>query len=90
MDKKIKISEKDLYCVAKLLQGSIFAKDRFRGCEFCKHSCLQDGKNVNPLPNYDKIIFRLQDITGVDFGVWEKSVVDRLKNDKAGCGDDCF
>ena len=78
----VSISDKDIYCVAKLLQSGIYGANQFDGCQFCKYQC----HTKNDLaPNYEKVIFRLQDITGVDFGIWDKPVLDRLKNDKSRC-----
>lgn len=91
-DKKISIAEKDLYCIAKLLQSSFFCENRFDGCQFCQYQChvIKDNKVVELAPNYEKVIFRLQDITGVDFSVWQKDVLKRLKNDKSRCNDSDF
>ena len=91
-DEKINIAEKDLYCIAKLLQSSFFGENRFDGCRFCQYQChvTKGNKVVELAPNYEKVIFRLQDITGVDFGICHKAVLERLKNDKSRCGDSDF
>lgn len=88
----ISISEKDLYCIAKILQSSLFGQSQFDGCEFCRYQCHVQCENkvIALAPNYEKVIFRLQDITGIDFGVWEKDVLKRLENDKSRCNDSDF
>lgn len=88
----IAVSEKDLYCIAKILQSSIYGENQFDGCQFCKHQCHIKSENqiTDLAPNYEKVIFWLQDITGVDFGVWNKEASDRLKNDKSCCNDAVF
>jgi len=91
-DKKISIAEKDLYCIAKILQSSLYGQNQFAGCQFCRYQChvKRENKVIDLAPNYEKVIFRLQDITGVDFGVWRKEVLTRLKNDKSPCNDSDF
>lgn len=88
----ITVSEKDLYCIAKILQSSIYGENQFDGCQFCKYQCHIKFENqiMDLAPNYEKVIFRLQDITGVDFSVCKKPVSKRLKNDKNCCGDGVF
>lgn len=59
------ISDKDLHCVARLLQGEIFAESLFYGCSYCKYKsdCFYDGKLDL---HVDELRKKLQLITGVD------------------------
>jgi len=86
-EKKIRISEKNLYCIARLLQSCIHGYNQFTGCADCKYYCQT---KEDYAPNYEKNIFRLQEITGVDFGVQADEIPIRFKNDKSRCGDSDF
>lgn len=61
------MDEKDLYCIAKVMQGMIFKDEFFGGCRDCKNGkvCmdkLQKEKKVH----FDIVRMKLQDLTGVD------------------------
>lgn len=86
-ENRISISEKDLYCIARLLQSCLHGFNQFTGCENCKFHCET---KEDYAPNYEKNIFRLQDITGVDFGVQMDEIPSRFKKDKSRCGDSDF
>ena len=85
-EKRISISEKDLYCIARLLQSCLYATNRFIGCRYCKYNCDTE---TELSPNYDKVICRLQQVTGVDFD-YKDIVPERFKRDKSPCGDRDF
>ena len=83
---RVSISRKDLYCIARLLQSEKYAHEPFAGCKYCKQNCSTE-KEL--LPNYERVLFRLQDMTGVYFGVAPMSTTDRLKNEKSRSVGDC-
>ena len=58
------LSEKDLHCIARLLQSTVFAGDLFFGCNFCMYQCF--GESGVPAKNYSAVMEKLQGITGVD------------------------
>ena len=62
------LSDQDLHCITRLLQSTIFADSIFYGCQYCKYynSCFPDGTMKNNDMHYDKIMKKLQDITGID------------------------
>lgn len=59
-----KFTEKELHCIARLLQGAIYGEHNvFDGCAFCKFNCAT---KEDPNPNYDKLLEKLTELTGVD------------------------
>ena len=59
-----KFTEKELHCIARLLQGAIYGEHNvFDGCAFCKFNCATTN---DPNPDYDKLLKKLTAITGVD------------------------
>lgn len=68
---KVTISRRDLYCIARQLQSEKYAHEPFKACQYCKYPCSTEDEL---LPNYERVQFRLQDLTGVDFGVGPKSI----------------
>ena len=62
------MSDQDLHCIARLLQSTVFADSIFYGCQYCKYynNCFPDGTMKNNDMHYDKIMKKLQDITGID------------------------
>lgn len=83
MKEKISIKFKDLYCLARLLKSAM-AKDGnpFHGCQYCRFICHKDEELA---PNYDHLIYRLRDITGVAFGIGPD--MKDLKREIRPCGD---
>lgn len=66
--KRKEMSDQDLHCVTRLLQSALFADSIFYGCQYCKYynNCFPDGAIKNHDMHYDKIMKKLQDITGID------------------------
>lgn len=63
------LDEKDLECIARLLQSTIFAEDLLFGCKYCRFS--QECHCSNTIKNkmhIDVIREKLERITGLDFG----------------------
>lgn len=77
----VKISRKDLYCIARLLQASRFGRNIYVGCRNCKYKCSEDAS----LPNFDKVMFRLQELTGIDMDVRTMPFEKRVRNEKSHC-----
>lgn len=65
----MELSEKELHCVARLLQGAIFSESFANGCAFCKFQCKTE---KDAAPHLDEIRIKLMDATGVDLG-WDSS-----------------
>lgn len=61
----MELSEKELHCVARLLQGAIFSESFVNGCAFCKFRCKTE---KDAAPHFDEIRMKLMDATGVDLG----------------------
>lgn len=70
------ITEKELYCAAKVLQSVIFSPQHelFYGCQCCKFQkeCMPD-KKPHPDMIFDKLRKDLQNITGVDLDIMAKT-----------------
>lgn len=60
----MEMTEKEAHCVARLIQGALFADDIIAGCEYCKFRCLDDPEN--PMLFAGEIRERLEAETGVD------------------------
>ena len=58
----MELNEQEAHCIARLLQGAIFADDALIGCQYCKFEC-----GVK-LPVLQTIRKRLTEETGVDLG----------------------
>jgi hypothetical protein len=57
-------TEKELHCIARLLQGAIYGEHNvFDGCAFCKYNCQIEG---DPNPDYEKTLEKLTRVTGVN------------------------
>lgn len=66
------LTEKDIHCITRLLQSSIFADGVFYGCQHCKYwknGCEQSYKNENGKMHYDNVMSKLQRITGLYMGI---------------------
>ncbi len=83
---KVTISRWDLYCIARQLQSEKYAHEPFKACQYCKYPCSTEDEL---LPNYERVQFRLQDLTGVDFGMAHKSIEQRFANEKSRSIADC-
>lgn len=61
------LNEKDLHCITKILQSSIFKNNLFSGCEYCKYKdeCSKSFEINNSL-HFDIVRRKLQDITKLD------------------------
>lgn len=72
----MELNEKDLHCIARLLQGAVFGGkgNPFDGCEFCKYKCHLLDETASPhqkrykelSPHYGIIMRKLTEITDVD------------------------
>ena len=62
----ITLSEKELYCMARLLQSMIFFKEIFHCCKYCKYEpeCVQ----TFPKMEFDLLRKNLDKETGVYLG----------------------
>lgn len=73
-EKQVVLTEKEAHCIARLLQGVIFADEDGNGgllstCEFCKFKCLkQDDRHHLSMPHFTAIRKKLEQETGVDLG----------------------
>ena len=67
INSKTQLSEKDLHCIARMLQSALFADNIFYGCNFCnyKNECFTG--NIFDM-NDTNVRKKLQEITGVDLG----------------------
>ena len=83
---RVSISRRDLYCIARQLQSEKYAHEPFKACQYCKYPCSTEEEL---LPNYERVQFRLQQMTGVDFGVGLKSNEERFSNEKSRSVADC-
>ena len=83
---RVSISRRDLYCIARQLQSEKYARDPFKACQYCKYPCSTEEEL---LPNYERVQFRLQQMTGVDFGVGLKDIETRFSNEKSRSVADC-
>lgn len=65
MEEKPVLTEKDLHCIARLLQSAFTdAKHApFGCCEFCKYKCHTKEELA---PNSDELRWKLQKLTGVN------------------------
>ena len=62
----MELSEKELHCVARLLQSAIYSDGLFRGCRFCKYRCA---KEKDLAPHFDILRQKLYEMTGVDLRI---------------------
>ena len=76
---RVTISRRDLYCIARLLQSEKYAHDPFAACQYCKYPCSTTNEL---LPNYERVQFRLQDLTGIDFGIGPCPLGKRLSGER--------
>ncbi|MBR3722367.1 MAG: hypothetical protein IKN12_06330 [Selenomonadaceae bacterium] len=76
---RVSISRRDLYCIARQLQSEKYAHKPFEACQYCKYPCSTEEEL---LPNYERVQFRLQQMTGVDFGVGPRPLEKRLSGER--------
>ena len=67
---KNQLTDKDLHCIARMLQSVLFAENIFYGCNFCKYKneCFQ-GNTVNNM-NDTHVRKKLQEITGINLDLF--------------------
>lgn len=70
---KPQLTDKDLYCIARIIQGSLFESLTF-GCRYCKYKAnaecrISDGHKWIKEWHLDVIRKKLEAITGVDLGI---------------------
>lgn len=63
IDDKVSISRRDLYCLAKSIQGLENGGAAVCGCAFCKIDCRKPKSSL--VENFNNIKQDLQEITGV-------------------------
>ena len=70
----MELSHNELHCIARLLQGAAFGGNGnvFDGCAFCKYNCKND---VDPNPQYEKILKKLNIITGVNLSPTKRTIM---------------
>lgn len=61
------LTEKDVACIARLLQGSIFEDSIFYACRYCKYrkECLESHRKSQDM-HVDTVRKKLQQLTGID------------------------
>lgn len=81
---KTELTEKDIYCIARIVQSSVFAEDWiFYGCQYCryKNECEKCFENENGKMHYDVIMKKLQQITGLDMGLNASNLSEKFQRD---------
>ena len=79
------LTKKDIHCMARIIQTSVFAKGQiFYGCQYCKYwngGCEEyvNSKAKSGEFHYDVIMKKLQQITGLDMGIQVKDLPDKFK-----------
>lgn len=77
----VKLTQDELYCVAKTLQGQIFGDGSFYyGCRHCKIQKTKCAPDNKPRPDMyiDRVRDKLMEITGVE--LWNECSVRREEN----------
>ena len=81
---KTELTEKDIYCIARIVQSSVFAEGWiFYGCQYCryKNECEKCFENENGKMHYDVIMKKLQQITGLDMGLNASNLSEKFQRD---------
>lgn len=82
---KTELTEKDIYCIARIVQSSVFAEGWiFCGCQYCKYwkdECEKSFDNENGKMHYDVIMKKLQQITGLDMGINASNLKEKFQRD---------
>lgn len=84
MIEKTELTEKDIYCIARIVQSSVFAEGWiFYGCQYCryKNECEKCFENENGKMHYDVIMKKLQQITGLDMGLNASNLSEKFQRD---------
>ena len=81
---KTELTEKDIYCIARIVQSSVFAEGWiFYGCQYCryKNECEKCFEKENGKMHYDVIMKKLQQITGLDMGLNASNLSEKFQRD---------
>ena len=81
---KTELTEKDIYCIARIVQSSVFAEGWiFYGCQYCryKNECEKCFENENGKMHYDVFMKKLQQITGLDMGLNASNLSEKFQRD---------
>ena len=81
---KTELTEKDIYCIARIIQSSVFANGWiFYGCQYCKYwkECEKSFENENGKMHYDMIKKKLQQITGLDMEINASNLKEKFQRD---------
>ena len=64
----MELNEREAHCVARRIQGVLYAKDPYIGCRFCRFKCDKGGDK----PTRRIVNQKLSEATGVDLsGVYK-------------------
>ena len=78
-----KLTKKDVYCIARIIQSTVFATEEslFYGCFYCKYSqeCAKCFKEREAL-HFDDVRTKLQDLTGIDLRLSVSNLEAKFKN----------
>ena len=63
----VELTEKDVACIARLLQGSIFEDSILYACQYCKYGkeCLESHQKSQDM-HVDTVRKKLQQLTGIN------------------------
>lgn len=80
-----KLTEKDIHCMARIIQSSVFAEGWiFCGCQYCKYwkdGCEKTFEDENGRLHYDAIMKKLQQITGLDMSLNASNLKEKFQRD---------
>lgn len=69
MWKMMRLTKRDIVCITRLLQGSIFEQNTFDGCRYCKYRKKCESTQIKKRKMHiDKVRVKLQRITGIYMG----------------------
>ena len=75
------LSEKDLHCLARILQGCLYTENGMFGCcEYCLHleGCNRDARK-GKLYFTEMVAPKLQEVTGVYLGINTHNIEEKLQ-----------
>lgn len=81
------LTKKDIHCMARIIQSSVFAKGQiFYGCQYCKYwndGCEEyvNSKAKSGEFHYDVIMKKLQQITGLDMSLNASNLPEKFQRD---------
>nr|DAM38346.1 MAG TPA: Cas system-associated protein [Caudoviricetes sp.] len=79
---KTELTEKDIYCIARIVQSSVFAEGWiFYGCQYCRYKNECEKCFENEKMHYDVIMKKLQQITGLDMGLNASNLSEKFQRD---------